>query len=99
LLVFRMAHKPAEEGMESLNERQLRLCWSHAKGDWPYQRRHKSAAAGSPFERAWSGEPVDELGQVGPVLADDPGPVSISARRYGDSVLALIEPELRAAER
>lgn len=92
LLVFRRAHKPSEDRMQSACEPRLRLAWSYAAGNWPYQRRHKSAPTGSAFARAWRGEHVNELGRVGQVLAGDPGRVSISARRYGDDVLALVGP-------
>lgn len=92
LLVLRQAHKPAEAGLERQVEPKLRLAWGYGKGSWPFSRKHKSAADGSPFARAHAGELVEEVGSLGDLVAGDAGPVHISARRYGADgrVLAMI---------
>lgn len=94
LIVLRVGHKPAERGQEDTCEPKLRVAWSHAQGDWPYIPRHKSADDDSPFFRAYNGEVVDEVGQLGDLINTQPDPVRISARRYGNDgrVLALIHP-------
>lgn len=94
LLVFRVAHKPSERGREDEHEPKLRMSWSHGRGGWPYMRQHKSVSAGSPIRRAHEGELVDEVGTLGELVGGEPGPVMISARRYGSGgrVLALLTP-------
>lgn len=94
LVVLRMAHKPAERGREDRCEPKLRLAWAHGQGDWPYMLRHKSADGDSPFMRAYQGEVVDEVSELGELAGADRGRVHISARRYGNDgrVLALIRP-------
>jgi hypothetical protein len=92
LLVFRERHKPVERGRESDCKPKLRLDYSIARGDWPYFPQHKSVSLDSPFGRAFVGELVEEVGSLGELVANDPGPVEIHARRYGKNgrVLALI---------
>lgn len=94
LLVFRVAHKPSERGHEDEHEPKLRMSWSHGRGGWPYMRQHKSVSDGSPIQRAHEGELVDEVGTLGDLVGGEPGPVMISARRYGNDgrVLALVQP-------
>jgi Zn-dependent peptidase ImmA (M78 family) len=94
LLVFRVAHKPSEEGREEECEPKLRLSWAHGHGGWPYMPKHKSADDGSPFMRAYEGEVVDEVGTLGTLATADGRRVMISARRYGRNgrVLALVRP-------
>jgi hypothetical protein len=94
LLVFKVAHKPSEKGHEEECEPKLRMSWSHGRGDWPYMRQHKSVSDGSPIQRAHEGELVDEVGTLGELTGGEPGPVRISARRYGSDgrVLALLTP-------
>lgn len=94
LLVFRVAHKPSEDGREAECEPKLRLSWAHGQGGWPYMRKHKSADDGSPFMRAHDGEVVDELGTLDDLASAHRGRVMISARRYGNDgrVLALVRP-------
>jgi Zn-dependent peptidase ImmA (M78 family) len=90
LLAFRYAHKLAERGREDHCQRKLRVHWGVRNGDWPYPLPHKSAAAGSVFARAWEHEAVDETSEIDDVLARPAGRVHVSARRYGDRVLAVI---------
>lgn len=91
LLVFRMGHKPSERGRESECEPRLRLAYAHSSGEWPFMRRDKSVESSAPFSRAFEGEIVDEVGELGPIAAQDAGPVEISARRYGyGRVLAFV---------
>lgn len=89
LLVLHRAHKPSERGREDACEPQLRLDWAHCQGDWPYPLRHKSVGPASPLSRAWE-EPVEELGSVDELLGDPIGDAEVSARRYGDKMLALV---------
>jgi hypothetical protein len=86
LLVLREMKKPTDAASAVPR---LRLAWARSRGAWPYLRRFKSVTTDSPFARAWRHEEVDELGFLGDPLAETAGPVSISARRYGDQVLAL----------
>jgi hypothetical protein len=95
LLVFSVAHKPAEHGREATCAPKLRLEWAHTSGDWPYARQHKSVARGTPFARAWDYELVDETTEVTEVFAEPVGALDVSARRYGDKVLALLRPPRR----
>jgi len=90
LLALHYAHKPAERGREDQCQRRLRVDWSARHGDWPYPLRHKSVSPASVFARAWEHELVDEIATIDDVLAAPAGPVRVSARRYGDRVLALI---------
>jgi hypothetical protein len=98
LLVLKQAHKPAEAGLENQVEPRLRLAWSYGKGSWPFSRKHKSADDDSPFARAHSGELVEEVGSLGGLVAEDAGPVRISARRYGADgrVFAMVTRPLSA---
>lgn len=90
LLVFKMAHKPRESGRESVCAPKLRLQWSSTTGPWPFIRNDKSVDARSAVGRAWEGEVVNELAVIDEVFGSAPGPLSVDARRYGDSVLALV---------
>jgi hypothetical protein len=97
--VFRHCHKPAELGRESECEQQLRLSYSVASGAWPYARRFKSVNEQTPAGRAFAGELVAETGTLGELLAKDPGPLEIHARRYGNAgrVIMLARPARREA--
>lgn len=95
LLVFKMAHKPSERGRETVCSPKLRLQWCSSTGRWPYIRTDKSVSARSAVGRAWEGEVVNELADLDDIFATALGPVWIDARRYGDTVLALV----RRAER
>jgi Zn-dependent peptidase ImmA (M78 family) len=90
LLVFKYAHKPAEAGREHACPPKLRLQWSSTQGTWPFLRTDKSVSAGSPIARAWEGEIVDEAAKLDEVAGPELGAVRVEARRYGDSVLALV---------
>jgi IrrE N-terminal-like domain len=92
LLVLRVAHKPSERGREDECEPKLRLSWAHGQGEWPFMRKDKSVDDGSPLMRAYEGEVVDEMGELGDLAGTDCGRVMISARRYGNDgrVLALV---------
>lgn len=94
LLVFKHAHKPTELGREASCAPKLRLQWSSINGSWPYVRKDKSVAHTSPIARAWEGERVDERTDIDELFGDPLGPVWVDARRYGDSVLALVRPSL-----
>lgn len=91
LLVFKYAHKPKERGRETICAPKLRLQWSSTRGSWPYIRTDKSAAPGTPFARAWEGEAVDELTEIDDFFGNPLGLAWVQARRYGDSVLALVQ--------
>ncbi len=90
LLALRYAHKPAEHGREEQCQRRLRVDWSSRRGSWPYPLRHKSVSQASVFARAWEHELVEEIATIDDVLAAPVGPVRVSARRYGERVLALV---------
>jgi hypothetical protein len=60
-----------------------------ASGEWPFIRKDKSVAHGSPVARAWEGELVSEVAALDEIFGTALGPLSLEARRYGDSVLAL----------
>jgi hypothetical protein len=89
LLVFKEAHKLAERGREHQCAPKLRLQWSMRHGRWPYPMPHKSVARDSAIARAWLYEQVDEMACIDEVLAQPVGPVRLSARRYGDHVIAM----------
>jgi hypothetical protein len=89
LLVFKYARKPSESGREDACPPRLRLQWTSTQGTWPYLRIDKSVSDGSLIARAWQGEFVDELGNIGEVAGPALGQVRIEARRYGDTVLTL----------
>jgi IrrE N-terminal-like domain len=92
LLVLRERHKPRERGHEEQCEPKLRVDYSFRSGEWPFFLQHKSAEPDSPVGRAFSGELVSETGSLSELAAEDPGPVEIHARRYGNNgrVLALV---------
>jgi hypothetical protein len=92
LLVFKYAHKPSERGHEAGCPPKLRLQWSAVNGRWPYICKDKSVSPSSPIARAWEGELVDEVADIDELFGDSPGRVRVDARRYGDSVLALVRP-------
>lgn len=92
LLVFKYAHKPSERGREAGCPPKLRLQWSAVNGRWPYICKDKSVSPISPIARAWEGEVVDEVAEIDELFGDSPGRVRVEARRYGDSVLALVRP-------
>ena len=69
----------------------------HTAGPWPFARRHKSVEVGSPLARAWEGEYVEEAIDVDELFAEPVGRVTVSARRYGDKVLALARRPRRRA--
>jgi hypothetical protein len=94
LVVLRMAHKPAERGREDQCDPKLRLAWAHGQGNWPYMLKHKSVDGDSPFLRAYNGEVVEEVTELGELAGADHARVQISARRYGNDgrVLALVRP-------
>ena len=97
MMVFDFSHKPQERGREHLVDPKVRLRYAHSRGSLPFPLRHKSAAHGSPIHRAWQHELVDEAADVDDYFADSLGPVWLSARRYGNNVIALIKPmNLRA---
>jgi hypothetical protein len=97
LIVLSFGHKPAERGREDRCEPRLRLAWAHTAGPWPFARRHKSVEVGSPLARAWEGEYVEEAIDVDELFAEPVGRVTVSARRYGDKVLALARRPRRRA--
>lgn len=99
VLIFKMAHKPRERGRESDCPPKLRLQWSSITGSWPYIRKDKSVHARSAIARAWEGEVVTELADVDEVFGTALGPLTIDARRYGDSVLALVRRPARRRPR
>ena len=98
LMVFERRHKPAERGREELCEPKLRLEWTRKGGAWPFMKRHKSVDDDSALGRAWFGEYVDETVALDEVFAESVGKLSVSARRYGDAVLGLVERGLRSPE-
>jgi hypothetical protein len=91
LLVLAESQKPAEAGTRA--HPKLRLQYAHARGEWPYLRRHKSVDVNSPFAKAHAGEVIEGLFELGPLSSSALGPVRISARAYGANrrVLALVE--------
>jgi hypothetical protein len=99
VLAFKERHKPTERGRESSCAPKLRLQWSASKGSWPYLRRHKSVELQSPIGRAWLGEYVSEPATIDEVLGHRVGPLQLDARRYGDTVLALVRPHVRPRRR
>lgn len=92
LLVFELAQKPAEAGREGICPPKVRLQWAASQGRWPYTLRDKSVGESSPITAAWSHQAVQCRGEIDELFAQALGTVSISARRYGDHVLALVAP-------
>jgi Zn-dependent peptidase ImmA (M78 family) len=90
LLVFKYAHKPTEAGRERSCPPKLRLQWSATNGPWPYIRKDKSVTNGSCISRAWEGEAINERGQIDELFGEPLGSLRIDARRFGDTVLALV---------
>lgn len=95
LMVFHLAHKPDDRGHEAQREAKVRLEYAYSEGQLPFPLRHKSASPGTVFHRAWRHEQVDERADIDDFFADPIGPVHVSARRYGDRVLALACPRAR----
>jgi hypothetical protein len=97
MMAFKEAYKPDDRGKHHLREPKLRLQWAHSNiPGAPYPLRHKSAAPDSPFVRAWRHEQVDAISDVQSFFADPTAQVRVSARRYGDTVLALLAPVERS---
>jgi hypothetical protein len=88
LMVFHMAHKPADRGREDTRAPKLRLEYAYSD-EFPFPLRHKSADNGSVFASAWEGEDAKSLIDLGGYFAEPVGDCAVSARRYGDKVLAL----------
>lgn len=86
LLVLSFGLKPVQQGR---GEARLRIEWAHTRGAWPFALKHKSVRPGSPLLRAWGNEPVDTIATLDELFASPIGPTEISARRYGDKVLAI----------
>lgn len=99
LLAFRETHKPTERGREHNCPPKLRLQWSSTSGPWPFARRHKSVDAASPIGRAWQGESISEITLLDDVFGPSLGRLQLDARRYGDTVLALVRPHARLYRR
>jgi hypothetical protein len=92
MMVFEMAHKPADRGREHVVERKLRMGYAHSNDSFPFPLRHKSAPSGSAFLRAWEYEYVDERADVNDYFAESVGTCTVSARRYGDKIIAMVKP-------
>jgi len=92
LVALRVRHKPSEQGEEASCPPKLRLQWSQRSDEWPYPLQHKSVDDRSVFGRAWQYEVVDEVSAIDDVMAEPLGPVHVSARPYGDTVLGLARP-------
>ena len=92
MLVFHLSHKPQERGGEHLVEPKVRLQYTHSRKYLPFPLRHKSAPYGSPIDRAWRYELVDEASDIDDYFAHSVGPVWLSAQRYGEKVIALVRP-------
>lgn len=90
LLVLQERYKPTEEGHEDECEPKLRLDWTHRKGDWPFPLRHKSVSEESPLTAAWHDAIHARRANVDELFAEPVGPVELSAKRYGDKVLATL---------
>jgi hypothetical protein len=90
LMVFHMARKPADRGREHTLAPKLRLEYAYSDG-FPFPLRHKSADNSSVFARAWEGEHAESLTDLGSYFAEPVGQCAVSARRYGDKVLALAQ--------
>jgi hypothetical protein len=86
LLVLSFGLKPVQQGR---GDARLRLEWAHTQGAWPFALKHKSVHPGSVLLRAWRNEPVDVIATLDELFASPIGPLEISARRYGDKVLAI----------
>lgn len=91
LLVLSERHKPTEAGSEEKLAPKLRVDYAVPHGEWPFALRHKSANEKG-LGRVLEGEILDGRGNIDELLADEVGPVQISAKRYGrkGKVLALV---------
>jgi hypothetical protein len=92
LLVFKLTHKPTEAGREGVCPPKVRLQWKVSQGRWPFALPHKSVSTSSPIAQAWNGDAVDVRADLDELFNQPIGNVSVSARRYGDHVLALVAP-------
>lgn len=91
VMVFKMRHKPSERGRESELEPKLRLDWTHSNGDWPYFLKHKSVDEAGVFARAFEGEVIDEYTHLDSLASGDWNEEQhVSARRFGNEVIALV---------
>lgn len=98
LLAFKERHKPSERGREGSCPPRLRLQWGATSGSWPYLRRHKSVEPLSPIGRAWLGEEISEVATIDELTGQPVGRLNLHARRYGDTVLALVVPQPRTRQ-
>lgn len=92
MMVFHFGHKPDDRGHEHIRDPKVRLEYAYSDDNLPFPLRHKSVARDSVFHRAWEYELVDEISNVDEYFADQVGPTRVSARRYGDKVIALVQP-------
>lgn len=92
MMVFQMANKPADRGREDARPPKLRIEYVYSSDKLPFPLRHKSAPDKSPFQRAWNNEPTRERIILDEYFAQPVGSCLVDARRYGDRVLAIVEP-------
>lgn len=92
MMVFHMANKPADRGLEHTRPPKLRIEYIYSSDRLPFPLRHKSAPDKSPFQRAWNNEPARERIRLDEYFAEPVGPCLVDARRYGDKVLAIVDP-------
>lgn len=97
MIVFQMAHKPADRGLEEVHAPKLRVDYTYSNNARVYAPKHKSVESSSPFGRAWSFEPVDELVDMGAPFTQRVDSCSVSARRYGEKVIAIVGPATKTA--
>jgi hypothetical protein len=89
LIVLEERNKPADR--PGIDPPALRVAYHVADGPTlPFIPRHKSASPTSVFARAWSGDPVDERSHINDLVATCPKTFHVSARKYGERVLALL---------
>jgi Zn-dependent peptidase ImmA (M78 family) len=90
MMVFQIANKPRDHEEAQMPEPKLRLSYAHSNVVLPWAVRHKSVPEQSAVARALV-EEVNETVCLDPFFTDEIGAAPISARSYGDRVLALAD--------
>ncbi len=92
MMVFHLAHKPQERGQEDVRPPRLRLEYAHSNHKLPYPLRDKSVPDDSALRRAWAHEEVNQPMILDAFFAARVGQRYVTARRYGEKLIALAQP-------
>lgn len=90
MMVFQIANKPRDHEEAQMPEPKLRLSYAHSNVTLPWAVRHKSVPEESAIARALVDD-INEAVCLDPFFTDELGVAPVSARSYGDRVLALAD--------